>query len=355
MALCWEDKKVALVIDDDPFARPFEEPDDWTVLHITSNDLYDYDAFNSCMKTLQVALGEADEGEDYPPDLFDLACGHMGTIQDEYAWALRRLFPYEPKGDDSELPPHSVVELGDGSKYFTPEYVFLETAASEPLPRVVQVGMELCGNYATDHTGKEDDYVNLGEPFCSVEGLRSYLRGAQNCSGYERAMDALEFVVEGVLSPMGTYLIECLCLPRELGGYDLVRPTAGGLFDGGFDGMGRAPLASGPYLAYDLCWPWCRVALQYVGNKPPTGRERRSLAAEPTFDMDVVCVTTQEVKDPKAFEEAVNLLASKLDVLLPNSNPQFVEARTRLRNQLRFPEFEHMALTHRNAHVREVI
>lgn len=357
MALCWEDKKVAVVIDDDVFSEPFEGPSDWTVFHITSDDLCDYGSFNSTMKALHEALGDVEEGEfeDYPPDLFEMAREQVESLRRDSEWALQRLFPYDSPAHDGELPPSSLVLLHDGSSRATPEFAFLQYASHAFLPQVVQFGMELCSFYTTRHDEHQGDYIMLEEPYCTREGLRAYLRDARGYPGYEQAMQALEFVVEGALSPMDSYLIECLCLPRELGGYELTEPATGGFFGDGSGALGRAPTADSPYTAYDLCWPWQQVALQYTGDNPPSRRERRSLAAPQTFDLDVVCVTTQEVKDPRAFEEAALLLASKLDVSLPNPNAAFAKARERLRQQLTFPDYGHMALTHLNEHVRETL
>lgn len=355
MALRWDDKKIALEIDDDLLAEPFEAPEGWQVIHINSDDLCCYSSFNRIMKQVHALVDDVPSDEDYPYDLFEIAREQVHMVRRRTAWALGRLYPYEDSMWDGELPPDSVVTLRTGEKRATPEFKFLMSAAEDTMPKTVQLGLELCGRYATDHYGSGADYILLDDPYCSVTELRDYLRSARAFKGYERAMEALEFVVEEALSPMDTYLIACLCLPRELGGYDLPRPAAGGYFDDGCDGLGRAPSEEGPYLAYDLCWPWRHVVMQYVGPKPPTARQRRSLAVEPTFDMDPVCVTTQEVRDPEAFEEATLVLASKLGISLPESNEQFVDARTRLRSELAFPDYEHMALTHVNAHFRETL
>ena len=45
MALYWPEQKVALQIDDDPLALPYDGPDDWTVIHTTVDQVADFDSF----------------------------------------------------------------------------------------------------------------------------------------------------------------------------------------------------------------------------------------------------------------------------------------------------------------------
>lgn len=355
MALCWDEKKIALEIDDDLLSAPFEPEEGWEVIHVTTNELCCYESFNRIMKRLHTLLGDDNPEEDYPRDLFEFAREHVDSVRRYSTWATKRLYPYEDQDWEGEVPPDSLVTLKDGKSYATPEFKFLMSAATEPFARTVQLGLELCGCYATDHNQASKEYMLLGVPYCTLQGLRDYLRGARECIGYEQAMEALSYVVENALSPMDTYLIACLCLPPELGGYDLMRPEAGGYCDNEEDGMGRAPSEEGPFLAYDLCWPWCRVVLQYVGKRTPTERERRSLAVKQTYDLDPICVTTREVRDPEAFEQAALLLASKLGTTIPEADDTFLAARSKLRAELDFPNYDHMALTYMNAHFHEML
>lgn len=355
MALRWEDKKVALEIDDDLLSRHFDAPDDWKVIHVSSKDLEDYESFNTTMRGIHEALNSEEPYVNYPIELFEAAREQMKFADRETNWVLRQLYPLDLQGWSGDAPSGSIVPLKNGEERMTPEFKFLVCAATQPISKTVQLGMELCGYYATDHDGKDSDFTVLEDPFCTVEEIRDYLRQAKNLDGYSNAMEAIGYVMEGSLSPMSSYIAECLCLPRCYGGYDLTRPTLGGLFDAGFEGMGRAPSEEGPYVAYDLCWPWAGLAMQYVGDTPPTPRERRSLEVRPTFDIETVCVTTQEVKNPKTFEEAVRLLASKLEIELPESDPDFLKERALLRSELTFPAYDHMALTHTNAHFHETL
>lgn len=52
MALYWPEARVALEIVDDPASKPYEGPDDWTVLHVTCADIYDVHRFQKIGREL---------------------------------------------------------------------------------------------------------------------------------------------------------------------------------------------------------------------------------------------------------------------------------------------------------------
>lgn len=358
MALCWDDKKVALQIDADPLRNPRDEfPEDWTVLHLTDDNMASYDSFREVIHRLSELLGE--EWPSVEPlmtrEVFASLQEEMRRERSAVRWTELRRRPYDSGAWSERLPDGSTVSADDGTVWATPEFEFLRFASTHTIARTVQFGMELCSLYAPYRSGGIQEYRLLDEPFCDVDGLRSYLRDAKGLPGYDAAMQALNYVAEESLSPMGTFVTCCLCLPREMGGYDLVRPSLGGCFVSEPSALGRAPSQEGPYMAYDLCWPWCGVALQYTGEEPPSPRQLRCLKAAQTFDIDVVCLTRREIHDPDAFEEAASLLARKLDERLPEADEAFLEARAQLRASLEFPSYDHMELTNECSHCHELV
>ncbi|SFX64466.1 hypothetical protein [Olsenella sp. kh2p3] len=58
MALYWPEAKVALEIVDDPASKPYEGPADWSVLHVTCEDIRDVRRFQEMGRKLGRLLGE---------------------------------------------------------------------------------------------------------------------------------------------------------------------------------------------------------------------------------------------------------------------------------------------------------
>lgn len=312
----------------------------------------------------------------------------------DHSLEFARLFPMDEKyvaKCGKELPRGSFVEFADGSRLATPEFRYLSFAASHTCAETLALGMELCSVYATDACNPISDkkaaakekqvdryeytpceyypydpwadppalaceppkplqFWSLDCPITCVDDMRSYLHGARKLAGYSNAMKALRYVREGAVTPMESYLYILLCLPKEMGGYGLVPPRFGGTFDASNMGMGNAPDIGGPYRAYDLVWPWKHLAMEFVGDEPISSTERRALCAERTLGVDVVCVTTAQIQDPDAFDEAVRLLAKRLGETLPSPNKTFLTHRNRMRERLAFPRFEAMRLTDEDIH-----
>lgn len=356
MALYWPDQKVALQIDDDPAAAPYEGPDDWTVIHATKAMLEDFGSFEDLMRRLALAVGEtpaSEEGLEGRHRLFEALLRRMDDADDDGP-IIVDTDTGEVTSWDEQVPEGSFVELaGNGFCMSTPEFFFLREARSRTLAQLVQLGYELCGLYSTGRPGQEGSYRLYPDPVTSVAELRRYLGGARDLHGYHRAMEALNYVTEGAGSPASGYLSILLTLPRNLGGYDLWQPKLSTRLVSPLT-FERAPTEEGRFEAYDLCWPRQNVALQFVGDAAPSSRDRRALEAPGVADIFVVCVTSRQMEDAEAFEEAARLLAEHLGTPLPASSDAFVKARDALRQELAFPRFDHMREMAEDWHWHEV-
>lgn len=398
MALVWSKEKVALQIDDDPTSEPFCGPDDWTVIHVTTDQLGSFEGCQEVVDHLSRALGAglSPDGDGCLPDADEMPwrLGAMGTLglpwevpvpSDDLEEALGGAcfgalgdaggdtlddtgfgalgdaeadpsedWPEERVDWDDRLPEGS-VRIIRGRRMSTPEFLYLRRASQLGPSRLAQLGMELCGLYATDHLDDPRSYRVFGESVCTIRGLRAYLRGARGLAGYDQAMDSLAYVAEGSHSPMASYLFLLLTLPREMGGYGLDRPMIGVDYQLTETDAPDAPSTEGPYEAYDLCWPDKGVALQYVGETPPSWRDLRSLTVPGLLDLKVVCVTRSQVASVAAFDEAVRALCRHLGAEVPNETLDFIVARASLRDELEFPSYDHMCATARDAHCHELV
>ncbi len=381
MALVWSKEKVALQIDDDPASEPFDGPDDWTVVHVTTAQLESYEGCQEVVSHLSQALGAnlaTDTGDELSPDADGVpwclgALGALdfpqegpaafGELEDAFADVCIDQPGYGDEadfGDEEIVPwderlPEGSVRIVRGRQMSTPEFLYLRKASELAPRRLAQLGMELCGLYATDHLDDPRNYRVFGDSVCTIRGLRAYLRGARGLPGYDQAMDALALVAEGSHSPMASYLFLLLTLPREMGGYGLERPMIGVDYQLTETDAPDAPSTEGPYEAYDLCWPDRGVALQYVGETPPSWRDLHSLTVPNLLDLKVVCVTCAQVASVAAFDEAVRELCRHLGVTLPNESLDFIVARASLRDELEFPSYDHMCATARDAHCHELV
>jgi hypothetical protein len=84
MALVWSKEKVALQIDDDPASEPFCGPDDWTVIHVTTDQLGSFEGCQEVVDHLSRALGAglSPDGDGCLPDADEMPwrLGAMGTL-----------------------------------------------------------------------------------------------------------------------------------------------------------------------------------------------------------------------------------------------------------------------------------
>lgn len=354
MALYWPDCKVALQIDDDPLAEPFEGPGDWTVIHTDMATMGDFDAFDALMNRLAEMLGEQvdQSNRENRRHLFEELRDASNDLQPE-----DHLIVDLHSGDvtpwEGETPAGSFCMLCDGTTMSTPEFYYLREAGRRTLAQEMQLAYELCGFYGTDHQDERRGYAVYDESASSIETLRAYLGGARSMDGYRKAMRALDYVVEGSTSPVASYIAILLTSPRHMGGYDLYRPQMDLRLASPLT-LERAPTEDGRYESYDLCWPRQRVVVQFVGEEQPSPRERRALEAPGVADMFVICVTLRQLADAEAFEEAARLLAEKLGTPLPPTDRTFEKARDSLRNDLVFPHYDHMRSMAEDWHWHEV-
>lgn len=361
MALYWPEKKVALQIDDDPRAEPFDGPDDWTVIHTNCKEMSDYGSMNAVIGKVYAAMGlemPTDYDNTRQRFLFELLQDGLDEDPDPYSPRNRYQGDAKETLDLSNwkgpIPDGSLRNMGDGRTMSTPEFHFLRKASQLKLTQLVQLGMELCGLYGTDHLEDPRNYTLYEGPVTDVPAMRQYLRGARRCKGYREAMRALNYVAEGSSSPMATYITLLLTLPKNYGGYDMFRPQLSVCLDGHAMGLGTAPAEDGPYEHYDLCWPRYHTAVQFVGDTRPTPRELRALTSPDVGDMYVVCLTMDEVADEEAFDQAARLIAQKIGFEPPRDTAAFAAARDRLRQDLVFPDFDNMRSTSEDMHCHEL-
>lgn len=377
MALYWPEEKVALDIVDDPYRTPFEGDDSYTVLRVTCADLCDYDSYHKVMERLCELLGkemptmpgweeksralhsvlyrEAEEEllseASYPfPDFFeDNSLSNVEIIapskeEGERMRAAARCAGQYVRGVsvwDGPIPKGSYEPISETTRMSTPEFFFFRKANQLSFVEAVSLGVELCGKYRTVLTqyDRGGGYDFLRQPRTTKAAIRDYLRDVRRTKEGKRAKRVLRHVQNECSSPMSCYLYLLLCLPRSEGSYGIERVQGWGAYKGEH---GFYPSASGDYLIYDLFWPAKRVAVQYTGSGRPSKRDFEALQ---NGDIKVVCVTDDDVADPKRFDVVAHKVAGLLNTELPEPTDKWRRACKRLRSVVQPPSFDNMRLT----------
>ena len=127
------------------------------------------------------------------------------------------------------LPENSFIQLNNyqlskelqGFNIYvaSPEYCFLTFAARLPLPLLVELGCNLCAEYAIDSASELGQVFR--SPVTNLSMISDYVLAAKRNTGYRQAMRAVRYVLEGSYSPAETKLAVISILPLSEGGYNL--------------------------------------------------------------------------------------------------------------------------------------
>lgn len=103
-----------------------------------------------------------------------------------------------------------------------PELLFLQMAQVLPLPSLVMLGYELCGNFSRDPDNPMDGEATINIPTAtSVSLLAAHLAASAGARGVTKARKALEYISDNALSPMEALLGTVYSLPPKESGYGM--------------------------------------------------------------------------------------------------------------------------------------
>ncbi|OUO86539.1 hypothetical protein B5F40_14980 [Gordonibacter sp. An230] len=232
------------------------------------------------------------------------------------------------------MPARSFVRVEKGLYVESPSACFVHEAGGMALPKLVELGFELCGSYALDR-GSERGFRDR-EPLASVDALRKRIEASKGEHGVKRAAVAVRYLADGSASPMESITVALLCLPRRYGGYGLPLPQ----MNRWIDAEGRLGRASkGGRFSYDLCWPEQGLAVEYDSDRYHTGSARiagdsRRRTALALGGLSVVTVTRIQLFDARQFDEVARLLAKRMGRSLRAVDYDWMTRRYRLRQAL---------------------
>lgn len=239
------------------------------------------------------------------------------------------------------VPTNSLYRLGDNVLVPTPELTFLLLARHLELVRLTMAGLELCGHYrmvgaTTSHPVTSKRTIYNCDALTTPEALQKFLERAGDFPGIASAKRACTYLVKDSASPMETIVYLLLCLPRNMGGYGLPRPTL------------NAKRTVNTYaqsftfahtLVPDLYWASAHLDVEYDSDEfhaDPLSLAkgaRRTLALR-AMHVDVISMTSDMLHDEAAFGASVRLVAKKLGYRLPAPRKNEQEKRHKLRDLL---------------------
>lgn len=231
-------------------------------------------------------------------------------------------------------PSRSFIQAGRGFYVISPALCLIQMAAEQSVPRLVLLGLELCGSYRIDKESPRG--FRSADPITRAQDLRSVIENCGGLYGYRRARRASRYIVDGCASPMEALLVALLCLPPSLGGYGIELP----LINYRVDLRNRSKGAAATERRFcDLCWPQAHLAAEYdskmfhedLGREGHDSARRTALELE---DMHIVSVTKDQVGSVSKFDELAQLLAKRLGKPLRIRQKDFLQRRAALRRDL---------------------
>lgn len=122
----------------------------------------------------------------------------------------------------AETPYLPALWLDEHASMVCPELLFLQMAEVFPLPVIVMLGYELCGNFSRDASDPLEGPVELHVPQAtSVECLGDFLQAVPGVRGVAKARLALRYVSDYALSAMEAVLATMYSLPPCEAGYGM--------------------------------------------------------------------------------------------------------------------------------------
>lgn len=230
----------------------------------------------------------------------------------------------------SALPPRSILDSQNGFCVCCPELCFVQMAATLTLPKLVELGYELCGTYDASGTT-----LRRCAPLTSGERIASFIERAGRLNGKAAATRALRYAMDASASPRETILAMLLSLPYSLGGYGIPAPTLNHRID--LDQRGQR-IAGRGYLVCDLYWPQAKLDVEYDGGDHESAErmQKDSMRRDALISrgITVVTVTKWQLDDGGELNGIAHMIAERLGKRLRYKDPAFTQKHIALREEL---------------------
>ena len=243
----------------------------------------------------------------------------------------------------ARLPGHSFLNLGQKVYASVPELAFVQVAATEKdLVKLLLLGYELCGSYATARTcgvlsrGMPSYQV---EPLATVRSLSAYAARCPSMKGAGRVARAARYLADNSASPRETQLALVLGLPRSLGGGGLGIPAMNYRLDATEEA--RA-LADRSYFLLDLCWPKAKLDVEYQSkemhaNDESLKRDTKRANALDAMGWKVTNIASEELDSERSTDGIANTIGKRLGKDKRVRLSDYSQRKRALRRQLGLP------------------
>lgn len=229
-----------------------------------------------------------------------------------------------------DLPPKSILDSQNGFCVCRPELCFVQMAAMLSLPKLIELGCELCGTYDVSV-----DPLRRCAPLTSTDRIASFIESAGRLNGKTAATRALRYVMDNSASPRETILAMILSLPYSLGGYGIEAPKLNYRID--LDRRERR-LAGKGYLECDLYWPQAKLDVEYDGgdHSDPEQMQKDSMRRDALVSkgITVITVTKWQLNDGGETNAIAHMIADRLGKRLRYRDPEFTRKHLALRREL---------------------
>jgi len=243
----------------------------------------------------------------------------------------------------SRTPIGCFVQIDSKLSVSSPEFCFLQLAGQLALPKLIELGYELCGTYSLPHEiAQEQTGRGFADrpPLTSKHRLEAFIASMPGVRGYRKAKQALHYIQNNSASPMETKLCILLVLPNRYGGYGIPLPLLNKRID-----PSKAIRRSANRSKYfcDLFWPDFDLAVEYESNAYHSSPEqiasdskRRNTLV--TQGITVITVTSQQIHDILEFDKVATQIARNMQRRFWFTNPEFAKLRFKLRTQILFDQ-----------------
>lgn len=223
----------------------------------------------------------------------------------------------------SRLPHGSLRRIDDDILICSPEFVYLQLAATLDVVELARIGNELCGSYSLSYGEGFSERI----PLTSKKRLADFVNRSKELRGYRRAKRCLRWIADGSASPQETNILLAMCLPQKLGGYALPLPI---LNKEVRVGKRLSPYVKGNIYKPDYYWKvlrngkWIKVTAEYdseqehnYGSKAEKTRIRRNDFK--VMGYLVTSINKSQFASAAEFEIAVRQIARDLGLWRPES------------------------------------
>lgn len=194
----------------------------------------------------------------------------------------------------------------------SPELCFLQAGRILTVPRLIELGNNLCAKYIRDNAQKYDQRKRA--IITCRDDIMDFLNNISKYKGIKNARLASQYILDNSNSPMESSLAVITVLPITYGGYSLKAPT--------LNGQILLPAELRSYMGYDrltgdMVWYEEKVIVEYDSNTSHLNAsqaafDKKRAAAFMQAGYTVITLTPDDLKSLASLDKAFRVIRSSL-------------------------------------------